>query len=57
MEKYELVTKIKNAILNGERIIIIGDSCYTLPEGQGGGTYTQQHTYAMLEANKIIYGK
>ena len=57
MEKYELVNKIKNAILNGERIIIIGDSCYTLPERQGGGTHTQQHTYAMLEANKIIYGK
>ena len=57
MEKYKLVDKIKNAILNGERIIIIGSNSYTLPERQGGGTYTQQHTYAMLEANKIIYGQ
>ena len=57
MEKYELVNKIKNAILNGERIIIIGSNSYTLPERQGGGPYTQQHTYAMLEANKIIYGQ
>ena len=55
MEKYKLVNKIKNAILNGERILIIGDGILELPEGQGGGTYTQQHTYAMLEANKIIY--
>ena len=57
MEKHELVNKIKNAILNGERIIIIGSNSYILPERQGGGTYTQQHTYAMLEANKIIYGQ
>ena len=57
MEKYELVNKIKNAILNGERILIIKSNSYTLPERQGGGTYTQQHTYAMLEANKIIYGQ
>ena len=58
MEKYELVNKIKNAILNGERILIMRDNtCYALPERQSGGTYTQQHTYAMLEANKIIYGQ
>ena len=55
MEKYELVDKIKNAILNGERIVIIGSNSYTLPEGQGGGTYTQQHTYAMLKAREIVY--
>ena len=57
MNKYELVNKIKNAILNGERILIIGSNSYTLPERQNSGTYTQQHTYAMLEANKIIYGQ
>ena len=57
MEKYELVNKIKNAILNGERIIIIGDGILELPKGQGGGTYTQQHTYAMLKANEIVYGQ
>ena len=57
MEKYELVNKIKNAILNGERILIIGSNSYMLPERQSSGTYTQQHTYAMLEANKIIYGQ
>jgi nucleoid DNA-binding protein len=56
MEKYELVNKIKNAILNGERIIIIGDGVFELPERQKSGTYFQQHTYAMLEANKIVYG-
>ena len=54
MEKYKLVDKIKNAILNGERIVIIESNSYTLPEGQGGGTYTQQYTYAMLEAQKIV---
>jgi len=55
MEKYELVNKIKSAILNGERIIIIESNSYILPEGQGGGTYTQQHTYAMLKAKEIVY--
>ena len=54
MEKYDLVNKIKNAILNGERILIIGDGILELPEGQGGGTYTQQHTYAMLKAQEIV---
>tara|TARA_R100001530_G_scaffold127997_1_gene97510 strand:- start:132 stop:305 length:174 start_codon:yes stop_codon:yes gene_type:complete len=57
MEKYELVNKIKNAILNGERIVIIRNNSYTLPQGQGGGTYTQQHTYAMLKAQEIVYGQ
>ena len=56
MEKYNLVNKIKNAILNGERILIIGGLEMELPEGQGGGTYTQQHTYAMLKANEMVYG-
>jgi hypothetical protein len=55
MEKYELVNKIKSAILNGKRIIIIESNSYILPEGQGGGTYTQQHTYAMLKAKEIVY--
>ena len=54
MEKYDLVNKIKNAILNGERILIIGSNSYTLPERQSGGTYTQQHTYAMLKAQEIV---
>ena len=54
MEKYELVNKIKNAILNGERIIIIKGNSYMLPEGQNNGTYTQQHTYAMLKAQEIV---
>ena len=56
MEKYELVKTIKNAILSGARIVIIGGNSYMLPEGQKSGTYFQQHTYAMLEANKIVYG-
>ena len=55
MEKYELVNKIKDAILNGERILIIGGGVLELPEGQGGGTYTQQYTYAMLKAKEIVY--
>ena len=54
MNKYELVNKIKNAILNGERIIIIGKNSYTLPERQKSGTYFQQHTYAMLKAQEIV---
>ena len=57
MEKHELVNKIKNAILNGERILIIGSNSYTLPERQNGGTYTQQHTYAMLKAKELVYGQ
>ena len=58
MEKYELVNKIKNAILNGERILIMRDNtCYALPERQNSGTITQQHTYAMLKANEIVYGR
>ena len=56
MEKYDLVNKIKNAILNGERILIIGSNSYMLPERQKSGTYFQQHTYAMLEANRMVYG-
>ena len=55
MEKYNLVNKIKNAILNGEKVLIVGDAWLTLPERQGGGTYTQQHTYAMLKAKEIVY--
>ena len=55
MEKYDLINKIKNAILNGERILIIKDNtCYVLPEGQKSGTYFQQHTYAMLKAQEIV---
>jgi len=54
MEKYELVNKIKNAILNGERILIIGSNSYALPERQNSGTYTQQYTYAMLKAQEIV---
>ena len=54
MEKYDLINKIKNAILNGERILIIGDGILELPKGQNGGTYTQQHTYAMLKAQEIV---
>ena len=56
MENYELVNKIKNAILNGERIMIIGGLEMELPERQKSGTYFQQHTYAMLEANRMVYG-
>ena len=56
MKKYDLVNKIKNAILNGERILIIGSNSYILPERQNGVTYTQQHTYAMLKANELVYG-
>ena len=54
MEKHELIDKIKNAILNGERILIIKGNSYMLPERQNGGTYTQQYTYAMLKAQEIV---
>ena len=55
MEKYELANKIKNAILNGERMLIMRDNTiFMLPKGQGGGTHTQQHTYAMLKAREIV---
>jgi hypothetical protein len=56
MENYKLVNKIKNAILNGERITIIESNSYMLPERQKSGTYSQQHTYAMLKAKEVVYG-
>ena len=55
MYKYEIIERLVKAILNGKRIVIISGKSYDLPEGQGGGTYTQQNTYARLLANKIIY--
>jgi hypothetical protein len=57
MYKYEIVNKIRDAILNGERIIIISGTGYTLPERQRSGTYSQQNTYAMLKAKEIVYGQ
>ena len=56
MEKLELIKTIKNAILSGAKVVYHGGNSYILPEGQKSGTYFQQHTYAMLEANKIVYG-
>ena len=57
MYKYEIVNKIRDAILNGERIIIISGTGYTLPERQRSGTYSQQNTYAMLKAKELVYGQ
>ena len=57
MEKYDLVNTIKKAILSGAKVVYHGGNSYMLPEGQKSGTYFQQHTYAMLEANKIVYGR
>ena len=56
MEKYDLVNTIKKAILSGAKVVHHRGNSYMLPEGQKSGTYFQQHTYAMLEANKIVYG-
>jgi hypothetical protein len=57
MYKYEIVNKIRDAILNGERIVIISGTGYVLPERQRSGTYSQQNTYAMLKAKEIVYGQ
>ena len=54
MNRYELVNKIKNAILNGERIMVIGGLEMELPERQRSGTYFQQYTYAALKAKEIV---
>ena len=57
MYKYEVVERLVKANLIGKRVVVISGKSYNLPEGQGGGTYTQQYTYAMLKANEIVYGQ
>jgi len=54
MYKYEIIERLVKAILVGKRIVVINGKSYNLPEGQGGGTYSQQNTYARLKAKEII---
>ena len=55
MYKYEIVERLAKAILVGKRVVVISGKSYNLPEGQGGGTYNQQNTYARLKAKEIVY--
>jgi len=50
----ETINKISQAILSGQKTIVINGKEITLPVGQKAGTYTQQRSYAMLKANKLI---
>tara|TARA_R110000824_G_scaffold184869_1_gene365800 strand:- start:211 stop:393 length:183 start_codon:yes stop_codon:yes gene_type:complete len=55
MYKYEIVERLAKAILIGKRVVVVSGKSYNLPEGQGGGTYSQQNTYARLKAKEIVY--
>jgi len=54
MYKHEIIERLVKAILIGKRVVVINGKSYDLPEGQGGGTYSQQNTYARLKAKEII---
>ena len=54
MYKHEIIERLVKAILVGKRVVVISGKSYNLPEGQGGGTYSQQNTYARLKAKEII---
>jgi len=54
MYKYEIIERLVKAILVGKGVVVISGKSYNLPEGQGGGTYSQQNTYARLKAKEII---
>ena len=54
MYKHEIIERLVKAILVGKRVVVINGKSYSLPEGQGGGTYSQQNTYARLKAKEII---
>ena len=54
MYKHEIIERLAKAILVGKRVVVISGKSYNLPEGQGGGTYSQQSTYARLKAKEII---
>ena len=54
MYKHEIIERLVKAILVGKRVVVINGKNYNLPKGQGGGTYSQQNTYARLKAKEII---
>ena len=54
MYKHEIIERLAKAILVGKRVVVINGKSYDLPKGQGGGTYSQQNTYARLKAKEII---
>jgi len=61
MTRHELETAICGAIMRGESAYLYMTheshrsfgTAVTLPSPQKSGTYTQQRTYAMLEARKL----
>lgn len=61
MTRHELETAICGAIMRGETAYMYMTheetrsygTAVTLPSPQTSGTYTQQRTYAMLEARKL----
>ena len=45
---------IAQGIMEGRDYAFINDSFINLPTPQRSGTYTQQHTYALLKAREIV---
>jgi hypothetical protein len=59
MNKYELTQKITRAILMGQDTYVFSqgdapDLTCKLPSPQRAGTYTQQETYARMQASAIV---
>ena len=59
MNKYELTQKITRAILMGQETYVFNqedsaDLTCKLPSPQRAGTYTQQETYARMQASAIV---
>jgi len=59
MNKYELTQKITRAILMGQDTYVFNqvdapDLTCKLPRPQRAGTYTQQETYARMQASAIV---
>ena len=53
MEKYKLVEKITKAILNGERVLTIGDGILELPEGPAIPV-VETHNLLLLILDKFL---
>lgn len=55
MNRFDLLTNIKTAILNGEGTFSINNEVVvSLPSPQTSGTGTQQSTYAAMKAQEIV---
>ncbi len=52
--EYREASAIADAILRGDKQMLMGDKVINLPSGQGAGTETQKHTYANQKAIEIL---